>query len=169
MAPTTTTSPFDVPSPDPLVEALTQELVKASTSGTLALSAGQARCVSSGMLTRLGPDVLARLGSAGAASLDVAALDPAQRQAFADAVVGCLDLRQVLVDQVGVTLGLSAADKSCLADRVADDGTLIDVVRRAVVDGTDPAGSEQTLTAPMYKALTACLSPEQLARLGKPR
>src|SRR4051794_24355476 len=89
---TTTTSPFAVPSPDPNVEGLTQELL-GSPAGGVPLSPVQARCVASGMLTKLGMDPLVRLGaqtSATTGQVDLAALNPQERQAFADALIGCI-------------------------------------------------------------------------------
>jgi hypothetical protein len=169
---TTTTSPFAVPSPDPNVEGLTQELL-ASPAGGVPLSPTQARCVASGMLTKLGMDPLVRLGAqttaAASGQVDLNALSPQERQAFADALIGCIDLNQLIVDELGPSLGLPQESLGCVAQRLADDGTLTNVLRQVVVGGTDPAGADAALTSPMLAALDNCLTAEQLRKLTVPR
>jgi hypothetical protein len=168
---TTTASPFAAPSPDPNVEGLTQELL-ASPAGGVPLNPTQARCVASGMLTKLGMDPLVRLGaqaSAGADQVDLNALNPAERQAFADALIGCIDLNELIVDQLGPSLGLPPESLGCVAKRLADDGTLANVLRQVVVGGTDSNGADAALTTPMLAALDNCLSADQLRKLTVPR
>ena len=169
---TTTTSPFAAPSPDPNVEGLTQELL-ASQAGGVPLSPTQARCVASGMLTKLGMDPLVRLGAqapAGApGQVDLNALNPGERQAFADALIGCIDLNQLIVDELGPALGLPQDSLGCVAKRLADDGTLTNVLRQVVIGGTDPAGADAALTSPMLAALDNCLTADQLRKLTVPR
>ena len=149
---TTTTSPFAVPSPDPNVEGLTQELL-GSQAGGVPLSPVQARCVASGMLTKLGMDPLVRLGAQTSAApgqvdgqVDLAALNPQERQAFADALIGCIDLNQLFIEELGPSLGLPEESLGCVAKRLADDGTLTNVLRQVVIGGTDPAGADAALT-----------------------
>ena len=173
MPPTpTTASPFAAPSPDPNVEGLTQELL-ASQAGGVPLSPTQARCVASGMLTKLGMDPLVRLGAqapAGApGQVDLNALNPGERQAFADALIGCIDLNQLIVDELGPALGLPQDSLGCVAKRLADDGTLTNVLRQVVIGGTDPAGADAALTSPMLAALDNCLTADQLRKLTVPR
>jgi hypothetical protein len=168
---TTTTSPFAAPSTDPNVEGLTQELLASQTG--VPLSPTQARCVASGMLTKLGMDPLVRLGAqapTGApGQVDLNALNPGERQAFADALIGCIDLNQLIVDELGPALGLPQDSLGCVAERLADDGTLTNVLRQVVVGGTDSAGADAALTSPMLAALDNCLSADELRKLTAPR
>jgi hypothetical protein len=168
---TTTTSPYAQPSADPNIEGLTRELM-ASQAGGVAMSETQARCVAAGMLTKLGLDPLARLGAQAGASggqLDLNTLSAPEREGFADALIGCIDLNQLMVDQLGPALGLPQASLGCVAQRLAEDGTLTKVLRQVVVSGADPSGADAALTSPMLTALDNCLSPEQLQTLTVPR
>jgi hypothetical protein len=163
---TTTTSPFAQPSSDPNIEGFTRELLATPTGG-VALSEAQARCVASGMVTRLGLETMARIGSQpGAVSgqLDFNALSPSERETFADALIGCIDLNELLAQQLGPSLGLPPSAIGCVTARLAADGTLADMLRQAVVNGADPARAD-SLTSPMMAALGLCLTPEQLRQL----
>lgn len=164
-----TTSPYALPSSDALVEDLTHQLVSSQAGGPLPLTEPQARCVSSGLVTKLGMETLVRLGgqTSSAGQLDIARLSPEEREKFADALLGCIDLNQLLVKQMGDSLGLPPAALACVAKKLTDDGTLGRLLRQAVVNGTDPAASESALAGPMVAALSACLSPADLAKLSR--
>jgi hypothetical protein len=162
-----TTSPYATPSGDALIEALAQELVGAAPDGPRPLALTEARCVSAGLITRLGPEALARLGaSAGAGGIQagVASLAPAERQTFADAVLACFDVRQLLATRFGVA-DLSAGAVDCLVTVLVRDGTLADILREAVLQGTDPAVAAGRLTGSITDGLRRCLTPDELGRL----
>ena len=55
-----------------------------------------------------------------------------------------------------------------MAKRLADDGTLTNVLRQVVIGGTDPAGADAALTSPMLAALDNCLTADQLRKLTVP-
>ena len=101
--------------------------------------------------------------------VDLNALNPGERQAFADALIGCIDLNQLIVDELGPALGLPRSRWVAWRQRLADDGTLTNVLRQVVVGGTDPAGADAALTSPMLVALDNCLTADQLRELTVPR
>jgi hypothetical protein len=175
-APPPTTSPFSAPSADPLVEALAGELAGAAPDGPRPLSMLEARCVSAGMITQLGPETLARLGAPGGAAgvqpgaaaraqPDVGSLAPAEKQAFADAVLACLDLRRLFSDPFGGAVDLPIPAVECIVSALDREGTLVDILRQAVLEGTDPALAAPRLVGSISNALHRCLSPDELDRL----
>jgi hypothetical protein len=165
---TPTTISFRVPSSDPLVEGLTQDLVSSQSSSPVALTEPEARCVAYGMLARVGADVLADLGRrAPDGTIDIAALSPTQQDQFASAAVDCVDVRLMLAPQLGAA-GLSPGDISCVADQLIQDGTLARMLRQSVVTGLDTAAAELALTTPMANALQRCQPGNEPSRTGRP-
>ena len=83
-------------------------------------------------------------------------------------MLACFDVRQLLATQFGVA-DLSAGAVDCLVTVLVRDGTLADILREAVLQGTDPAVAAGRLTGSITDGLRRCLTPDELGRLRSAR
>ncbi|MPY94235.1 MAG: hypothetical protein GEV08_14590 [Acidimicrobiia bacterium] len=168
-APSTTVGSWARPSDDPLVEEMTSELLASQerVPTPFALAEPQARCLSSSLVRRVGLETLARVGGqlAPAGLVDLTALSVPERQRFANALMSCLDLPQLLGSQLQGIEGLTPDGLRCVVGELTSDGTISRLVRRSIVEGTDLTGQQAALAAPMDDAFDACLPEEEVARL----
>jgi hypothetical protein len=161
-------SRFRAASADPLIEALTRELLNQGGSPPLALTEPEARCVAFGMLARLGPDVLVAIGAKAqpGAPIDISLMTRPEQEQLAAALVDCMDVRLLLADHLGAA-GLSPGDVSCVAEQVTRDGSLAAVLRHSVLGDLDAKAAEQALAGPMAEALHRCQPGTELIRPGR--
>lgn len=171
----TTLERWSVPTDDPVIEELTDELMARAelVDGPFPLVEPQARCLSSSLVRRVGLPVLARAADrlGPREGLDVGALDDDERQRFAGALLTCLDLPQVLSNQLHGIDGLDDDAVACVVGELTTEGAITDLVRRSILEGGELVGKEDQLALPMRRAFERCLAPEQLERLdrGGPR
>lgn len=169
-APPSSMDHWAIPGDDPLVEEMTDDLMAVADDARapFPLAEAQARCLSSTLLRRVGLDTLARVGEqlTPGGRFDLGELTLGERNRFANAILTCLDLPQVLSSQLRGIEGLVEDELACVVRELTREGTIRVLVRRSLVEGTDLTHHQDELADPMTAAFTTCLPPDEVDRLS---
>lgn len=90
-----------------------------------------------------------------------------ERRAVVDVTLDCVDLTEQFTAPM-LADGVSEESANCIGEQMMDNETFRDVLAEGLATGSfEPTGDDETaLIEAMFPIIFACLSPEELARLG---
>lgn len=147
-----------------LRSAITESQGPASEEDPFAIDDAEALCFASELVDDLGAD---RMANAITQDFEVfmAEATSQERRQVVDAMLGCIDVRDALADELGAS-GISADSAACVSDVMLGAEPFLDAVADSLAGGAEADFENPALVEALLPGMLQCLSAEELTNLG---
>jgi hypothetical protein len=139
-----------------LADAIAAQMMQDTTAGNPFANEADAKCFAEGMVGGIGFERLTALGltvdNVADADTLMAQLTAEEQGKFADAALGCIDLKKAIKDGA-VSSGLPEAQAQCLADGMSDD-----LLKRAFLSEFSGSTFDPTTDPEFMAAMAKCFT-----------